>query len=103
MDLRREDVLEAPYFHVVFTVPAELTPIIYSNQKLLYDALYHAASGALDELCADPKYLGANPPHPCFVPEVPRQVHGGIEEALAGRPPCVWRDIRKIPKPLHIP
>ena len=63
----------------------------------------YAASGTLDELCADPKYLGANPPHPCFVPEVPRQVHGGIEEALAGRPPCVWRDIRKIPKPLHIP
>lgn len=42
------------------------------------------------------------PPHPCRVPEVPRQVHGGIEEALAGRPPCVWRDIRKIPEPLHI-
>lgn len=59
MDLRREDVLEAPYFHAVFTVPAELNPVIYSNQKLLYDALYHAVSGTLDELCADPKYLGA--------------------------------------------
>ncbi len=39
MDLRREDVLDAPYFHVVFTVPDELNPLIYSNQKLLYDAL----------------------------------------------------------------
>ncbi len=67
MDLRREDVLEAPYFHVVFTVPAELTPIIYSNQKLLYDALYHAASGALDELCADPKYLGAEIGYLCLL------------------------------------
>jgi hypothetical protein len=47
MDLQREDVLDAPYFHLVFTVPEELNPIIYSNQKLLYDALYHAASGTL--------------------------------------------------------
>lgn len=67
MDLRREDVLEAPYFYVVFTVPAELNPIIYSNQKLLYDALYHAASGALDELCADPKYLGAKIGYLCLL------------------------------------
>ena len=67
MDLRREDVLEAPYFHVVFTVPADLNPIIYSNQKLLYDALYHAASGALDELCADPKYLGAKIGYLCIL------------------------------------
>ena len=42
MDKRREDVLDAPYFHVVFTVPQELNPIIYSNQQLLYDALYHS-------------------------------------------------------------
>ena len=67
MDLRREDVLEAPYFHVVFTVPAELNPIIYSNQKLLYDALYHAASGTLDEFCADPKYLGAKIGYLCIL------------------------------------
>ena len=44
VDARREDILDAPYFHVVFTVPEELNPIIYSNQKFLYTALYHAAS-----------------------------------------------------------
>ena len=44
VDARREDILDAPYFHVVFTVPEELNPIIYSNQKFLYAALYHAAS-----------------------------------------------------------
>ena len=44
IDLRREDVLDAPYFHVVFTMPEELNPVIYSNQSLLYNALYHAAS-----------------------------------------------------------
>ena len=40
MDKRREDVLDAPYFHVVFTVPQELNPLIYGNQQLLYDAMY---------------------------------------------------------------
>jgi len=59
VDARREDILDAPYFHVVFTVPEELNPIIFSNQKTLYTALYQAASGTLSELAADPKYLGA--------------------------------------------
>lgn len=59
MDMRREDVLEAPYFHLVFTVPEILNPVILSNQQLLYDALYHAASATVNELTADAKYLGA--------------------------------------------
>ena len=40
IDAQKENVLDAPYYHVVFTVPEELNSIIYSNQKLLYDALY---------------------------------------------------------------
>lgn len=59
VDARREDTLDAPYFHVVFTVPEELNPIIYSNQKILYDALYHASSDTLKELASDSKHLGA--------------------------------------------
>ena len=35
VDARREDILDAPYFHVVFTVPEELNPIIYSNQNFI--------------------------------------------------------------------
>ena len=57
IDAQKENVLDAPYYHVVFTVPEELNPIIYSNQKLLYDALYHAASYTLNELAKDSKYL----------------------------------------------
>ena len=67
MDLRREDVLDAPYFHLVFTVPEELNPVIYSNQKLLYDALYHAASGTLEELSSDPRHLGAKIGYICIL------------------------------------
>ena len=59
MDARREDVLDAPYFHLVFTVPDLLNPVICSNQKLLYDTLYHAASATIRELTEDPEHLGA--------------------------------------------
>ena len=67
MDKQREDVLEAPYFHVVFTVPQELNPLIYSNQQLLYDTLYHSVSGTLDELTADTKHLGAKVGYICVL------------------------------------
>lgn len=59
IDFRKEDVLDAPYFHLVFTVPEELNSIIYSNQKLLYNCLYTAASSTIAELSRDSKYLGA--------------------------------------------
>ena len=67
IDAQKENVLDAPYYHVVFTVPEELNPIIYSNQKLLYDALYHAASSTLDELAKDSKYLGADIGYICIL------------------------------------
>ena len=67
VDARREDVLDAPYFHVVFTVPEELNPVIYSNQKLLYNALYHAASDTLSELASDKKHLGSDIGYICIL------------------------------------
>jgi len=60
IDAQKENVLDAPYFHVVFTVPEELNPVIYSNQKVLYDAFYQAVSETLHELSRDPKHLGAD-------------------------------------------
>lgn len=67
IDFRKEDVLDAPYFHLVFTVPAELNPVIYSNQKLLYNALYRAASDTIDQLCAQEKHLGARVGYICIL------------------------------------
>jgi len=56
---RQRDLLPARYFHVVFTMPAELGPIALQNKKLLYDILFRAASQTLLEIAADPKHLGA--------------------------------------------
>ena len=67
IDKRREDIPDAPYFHVVFTVPQELNPLIYSNQQLLYDALYHSVSATINELTADSKHLGAKVGYICVL------------------------------------
>ena len=61
VDARRAEVIDTPYFHVVFTLPAQLRPLIFANQKELYSLLHKAASETLLELCGNRKYLGATP------------------------------------------
>ena len=67
IDLRREDVLDAPYFHTVFSIPSQLYPLVYANKKLLYDAMYHAANKTLAELSGDPKHFGARIGYICIL------------------------------------
>ncbi len=61
VDKRRAEVIDSPYFHVVFTLPHELNHLIYCNQKLLYGLLHRCCAETLLELSADKKYLGATP------------------------------------------
>ena len=61
VDKRRAEVIDSPYFHVVFTLPHELNPLIYCNQKLLYSLFHSCCAHTLLELSADRKYLGATP------------------------------------------
>jgi hypothetical protein len=56
---RVEDLLPIQYFHVVFTIPAELNPLVLSNQKVMYNLLFRSVSETLMELGNDPKRLGA--------------------------------------------
>jgi len=58
---QREDLLDAPYYHLVATLPHELNPIIYCNQKELYGLLFRSASETVLELASDSKYLGLKP------------------------------------------
>lgn len=54
-------MIDAPYFHVVFTLPHELNPLIYCNQKCLYDRFHKCTAETLLEISANKKYLGATP------------------------------------------
>lgn len=61
VDKRRAEVIDSPYFHVVFTLPHELNPLIYCNQKLLYGLFHRCCAETLLELSSDKKWLGATP------------------------------------------
>jgi len=56
---RQAELLPVPYFHVVFTVPAEIADIAYHNKAVIYDILFKATAETLITIAADPKHLGA--------------------------------------------
>jgi hypothetical protein len=56
---RQADLLPVGYFHVVFTLPAEVAGIAFHNKALVYDLLFKAASETMLTIAADPKHLGA--------------------------------------------
>jgi hypothetical protein len=56
---RKSELLDCPYFHVVFTVPEEVAAIAYQNKAMLYNLLFAATADTLRTIAADPKHLGA--------------------------------------------
>ena len=56
---READLLPVGYFHVVFTLPAEIADIAFQNKAVIYDLLFKAASETMLTIAADPKHLGA--------------------------------------------
>lgn len=61
LEERKGELIDAPYFHIVGTLPHELNPLIAANKKALYELLHRSMGKALVELANDPKYLGASP------------------------------------------
>lgn len=55
---QRDLLLPVPYFHIVFTLPAELRRLVRSHQRQLIAVLFRAAFESLQALCADPRWLG---------------------------------------------
>jgi hypothetical protein len=56
---RMQRALPVRHFHVVFTLPAELRPLVREHEVALLDLLFAAASETILELGRDPKRLGA--------------------------------------------
>lgn len=56
---RQSELLEAPYYHVVFTVPEKIAAIAYQNKEVVYDILFRTTAETLRTIAADPKHLGA--------------------------------------------
>jgi len=59
MEARAEDLLPVEYFHVVFTLPAEIARIALWNKRAIYGLLFRASAHTVMTIAADPKRLGA--------------------------------------------
>jgi hypothetical protein len=53
------ELLPATYYHLVFSVPHKLVPLMWQNQKVLFKLLFEASAETLLEVAADPQRLGA--------------------------------------------
>jgi hypothetical protein len=56
---RKSELLDVPYFHVVFTLPEEIAAVAYQNKAVIYNLLFMATAETLLTIAADPKHLGA--------------------------------------------
>src|SRR5438046_8551483 len=57
---REAELLPVPYFHVVFSLPAQIADIAYQNKAVIYDILFKASAETMVAIAADPKHLGAH-------------------------------------------
>jgi hypothetical protein len=55
---QHELLLPLPYFLVTFTLPAELRTLAYSHQRQVYSLFFRATAAALQQLAADPRFVG---------------------------------------------
>jgi hypothetical protein len=56
---REKELLSVPYFHVVFSLPAQVAHIAYQNKAVIYGILFKASAETMLTIAADPKHLGA--------------------------------------------
>jgi len=59
LEARQAELLPLAYYHVVFTLPAQIGDIAFHNKAAVYDILFKAASETLLTIAADPAHLGA--------------------------------------------
>lgn len=60
LEAREKELLDLPYFHIVFTLPESVGPVALQNKELVYGLLFRAVSETLLTIAKDPKHLGAD-------------------------------------------
>jgi len=59
LEARQAELLPVEYYHVVFTLPGQISDIAYHNKAVIYAILFKAAAETLITIAGDPKHLGA--------------------------------------------
>ena len=60
LEARQADLLPVDYYHVVFTLPAPISAVAYTNKAVIYALLFKVAAETLRTIAADPKHLGTH-------------------------------------------
>ena len=56
---RQQELLPVDYYHVVFSLPHILVPLMWQNKRRLFSLLFQSSAATLLAVAADPKHLGA--------------------------------------------
>lgn len=56
---RQRELLPVHYYHLTFSVPHQLIPLMWQNKKILFNLMFKTAAATLLKIAADPKHLGA--------------------------------------------
>jgi len=56
---RQRELLPVDYYHLVFSVPHALVPLMWQNKKALFRLLFEASAETLLKVAAESKHLGA--------------------------------------------
>lgn len=59
---REAELVDAPYFHFVFTMPSALYPFFLARQRPLYNAMFDAVKDTLLKFALNKRFLGGLPP-----------------------------------------
>jgi hypothetical protein len=59
IEARKSELLDCPYFHIVFTLPEQIAATALQNKAVVYGLLFKATAETLCTIAADPKHLGA--------------------------------------------
>jgi hypothetical protein len=57
---RQQELLPTVYYHLVFSVPHRLVPLMWQNKKAVFTLLFETSAASLLEVAADPRHLGAH-------------------------------------------
>jgi len=64
---QQANLLDVPYFHIVFTLPQPLASLALQNKRLLYGLLMRRAADTLLRIAHDPRHLGATIGFTCIL------------------------------------
>ncbi len=59
LSAREQELIDAPYAHVVFTLPEPLRPVALHNPREMYGLLFQKVAQTLQTIARDPRHLGA--------------------------------------------